>query len=205
MLIVIQFDQLPVWAPANNDTPGHPPIDLFIDHFLWGNDWTYGPPPREPYPPHDLPYLGWYIPNLNDNDTDSPSHNTGLIPDGGSFGAGGYKANSSYWFNANFAYAACDNQNPDPNYTCDFVATAFQYSDSTDQVVATQHFTLLPCQNNATCQLQLIQFNKLFTNLSAMSFYANVQGQIKSFYMDSLELDWSDNNCTAGLERVGSP
>ena len=38
-----------------------------------------------------------------------------------------------------------------------------------------------------------------------MSFYANVQGVIKSFYMDSLQLEWYDNNCTAGLERVGSP
>lgn len=128
-----------------------------------------------------------------------------MIPAGGSFGTGAYKGNSSFWFNANFAYAACDNQDTDPDNTCDFVATAFQYVNGNDQVVATQHFNIPPCQNNSTCQLQSIKFNKLFTQLSAMSFYANVQGQIKTFYMDSLQLDWYDNNCTAGLERAGSP
>jgi hypothetical protein len=197
-----------VWYPDNNETQDHPPLPQTVNHFIFGIDWTYGPPPNEPFAPHDQPFLGWYIPGLNDNKTDLAVHNTGSIPDGGAFGAGPRKANDAYWFNASSAYVACDNISPDPAHTCDFVATAFHYANNTegeyDQVIATQHFTIPACPFNDTCHLQAIKFNKLFGALSAMSFYANVQGQLKPFYIDTLQLEWFNNSCAAGLERISS-
>ncbi|RMZ81420.1 hypothetical protein DV738_g2335, partial [Chaetothyriales sp. CBS 135597] len=206
----ISFDYLPVPSFPDNATELHPPLELrsaFLNHFVWAIDWTYGPPPNEPYMPHDPPFLGWYIPELNGIGIDSPSHNTGSIPPGGSFGAGPRNDNSSFWFNADSGYAACDNVNSDPNHTCDFVATGYQFTGEGDEVVATQHFTIAPCPSNATasCSLEYIKFSSQFTKLSALSFYANVQGQLRPLYLDSLVLNWWDNNCTAGLERQGSP
>ncbi|RMD42277.1 hypothetical protein DV735_g2828, partial [Chaetothyriales sp. CBS 134920] len=204
------FDYLPVPSFPANETDLHPPLELrsaFLNHFVWAIDWTYGPPPNEPYIPHDPPFLGWYIPELNGAGIDSPSHNTGSVPPGASFGAGPRNENSSFWFNADSGYAACDNVNLDPNQTCDFVATGYQFTGEGDEAVATQHFTIPPCPTNATasCSLQYIQFSSQFTKLSALSFYANVQGQLRPLYLDSLVLNWWDNNCTAGLERQASP
>lgn len=141
---------------------------------------------------------------MNDNTTDSPVHNTGSVPDGASFGAGPRKSDSAYWFNATAGFAACNNIATDPNHTCDFVATGFQYTNGTDQVVVTQHTTIKPCANNVNCQLHFIPFGPEFVGLSAMSFYANVQGQLETFYLDSLQLGWYNNSCEAGLERVNS-
>lgn len=122
------------------------------------------------------------------------------------FGAGYRDADEHYWFNAYSAWVGCNNTSPDPTITCDFVATAYQYdyARARDIVVSTQHFTEEPCDLQSGCQLQEIQFEASFRNLSTMSFYAVVLGQPVTLYIDSLALDWYNNTCAAGLARASS-
>ncbi|KAK6387689.1 hypothetical protein LTS17_000958 [Exophiala oligosperma] len=196
---VITFDDLPFLSVFNNQTAGFPEIFNPYEHFFWGDGWTYVPPPTEPFPPHDGTRLAQFIPSLANQDTGSP--NAGLIPPS-SFGAGPRVSDSTYWFNAATAWVGCDTANA----TCDFVATAYQWDITTQNevVVATQHFNIPPCPGFVNCQLTEIRFNYLFYKMTTLSFYANVEGKISIFWLDSLALDWYDNSCEAGLKRISS-
>ncbi|KIW11181.1 hypothetical protein PV08_10481 [Exophiala spinifera] len=196
---IISFDDLPVLSVFNNNTAGFPEIFNPYEHFFWGDGWTYVPPPTEPFSPHDGTRLAQFIPSLANKDIGSPS--AGLIPPS-SFGAGPRAADSAYWFSAATAWVACDTA----NVTCDFVATAYQWDIATQSevVVATQHFNVPPCHGFVDCRLTEIRFNYLFYKMTTLSFYANVEGKISIFWLDSLSLDWYDNSCEAGLKRISS-
>ncbi|KAK5257876.1 hypothetical protein LTR40_009021 [Exophiala xenobiotica] len=199
----IGFDDLPVFSVANNDTADFPPVFNPYEHFYWGPGWSYVPPPNEPFPPQNGSRLAEFIPPLANNDTGSPD--AGLIPPS-SFGSGPRASDSTYWFSASSAWVACDNGATDWSQTCDFVATAYQWNNATQSevVVATQHFSIPPCPNFVDCHLTEINFNYLFYKMTTLSFYANVQGKISIFWLDSLALNWYDNTCQAGLERISS-
>jgi len=199
----VQFDNLPAYSTDNNDTADFPPIFNPFDHLFWGDGWTYVPPPIEPFPPQSGSQLAEFIPSPASNDTGSPD--AGLIPSS-SFGAGPRNYDSQYWFNATSVYVGCDNGATDPDIMCDFVATGYQWDPETreERVVVTQHFPQPPCPNFKNCTLRQIFFNDEFTALTTLSFYANVRGMIKIFFMDTIELGWYNNTCAAGLARSSS-
>lgn len=143
------------------------------------------------------------MPSLANNDTNSPDAST--VPDS-AFGAGPRAYNNNYWFNASSAWIGCDNGATDPSIVCDFVATAYQWDpvNSVEKVVATEHFPQPPCPGFKNCTLSQINFDSRFTMLSSLSFYANVQGQLKIFWVDTIELNWWNNTCTAGLARISA-
>ncbi|KAI1619864.1 hypothetical protein EDD37DRAFT_698293 [Exophiala viscosa] len=198
-----KFDDLPAYSPSDNDTAAFPPIFNPYEHFFWGNGWSYVPPPTEPYPPQAGSHLAEFVPSQANNDTGSPD--AGLIPPS-SFGAGPRAYDNAYWFTAYSAWVGCDNGDTNWTDTCDFVATAYQWNNDTQSeiVVATQHFPIPPCPNFQNCQLTEITFNYLFYKMSTLSFYANVKGQISIFWLDSLSMNWYNNTCEAGLERISS-
>lgn len=127
------------------------------------------------------------------------------MPDN-AFGAGPRAGNSDYWFNAESVYVGCDNGATDPSDTCDFVATGYQWDlvNLQENVVATEHFPQEPCSGFKDCNLNQIFFDSRFEMLSSLSFYANVQGQQKIFWIDTMELSWYNNTCEAGLARISS-
>ena len=90
--------------------------------------------------------------------------------------------------------------------TCDFVATAYQWDpvNYVEKVVATEHFPQPPCPDFKNCTLKQIIFDSRFTMLSSLSFYANVQGQLRIFWIDTIELNWWNNTCAAGLARISA-
>ena len=161
------------------------------------------PPPNEPYPPQNGTHLGEYVPSLATNSSASGSPDGEDVP-GGAIGAGPRNDDSAYWFNIASAYIGCDNGATDPSVTCDFVATGYKYdaATGTDKVVVAEHFPQPPCPNFVDCALRQIFFNEQFQGLSAVSFYAVVQGQQKIFFVDTLEMGWWNNTCAAGLERA---
>jgi hypothetical protein len=170
------------------------------DYMVWGDGWGYVPPPNDPFPPQSGPLLAQWDPSINNTVLGSP--NAGSIPPGS---IGAWRRNDKhYWFNANSAWVGCDNSATNLSLTCDFVATAYQWNNlsQTETVIATQHFHIPPCPDFVKCQLTKIQFNFQFFELSTIQFYANVQGRISKFWMDSIEMDWYDNSCDAGLARV---
>lgn len=199
----MKFDDLPEYSPSDNNTADFPPIFNPYDHFFWGNGWAYGPPPNEPFPPQSGDHVAEFVPSAANNSTNSPDAST--VPEN-AFGAGPRAYNNNYWFNAESLFAGCDNGATDPYVTCDFVATAYQWDSVNykESVVATEHFTLPPCPDFKKCSLIQIFFDDRFTQMSSMSMYANVQGQLKIFWIDTMELSWWNNTCVAGLARISS-
>ncbi|KIW89012.1 uncharacterized protein Z519_10497 [Cladophialophora bantiana CBS 173.52] len=199
----IGFDDLPVFSTTDNDTADFPPIFNPYDHFFWGDGWAYVPPPTEPFPPQSGNRLAQFVPSLDN--TVSGSTSAGAIPPS-SFGAGPRNYDNNYWFSASSAYVGCDNGSRNLSKICDFVATAYQWDNvtETEVVVATQHFRIPPCPDFNKCQLTQIDFNYLFYKMSTLSFYANVQGQVSQFWIDSIDMNWYNNTCTAGLARIQS-
>lgn len=161
------------------------------------------PPPNDPFPPQSGNRLAQFVPYLNN--TLNGSADAGSIPDS-SFGAGPRNYDNRYWFTAYSAWVGCDNGATNLSQTCDFVATAYQWDNltQTELVVATQHFQIPPCPGFVDCQLTKITFSYLFYKLSTLSFYANVQGNISQFWLDSLNMNWYNNTCEAGLARIQS-
>ncbi|KIY02573.1 uncharacterized protein Z520_01038 [Fonsecaea multimorphosa CBS 102226] len=199
----IGFDDLPVYSTTDNNTADFPPIFNPYEHFFWGDGWAYVPPPNEPFPPQSGNRLAQFIPSLNN--TVDGSTDAGTIPPS-SFGAGPRNYDDNYWFSASSAYVGCDNGSRNLSSICDFVATAYQWDNVTQSevVVATQHFRIPPCPDFIKCQLTEIDFNYLFYKMSTLSFYANVQGQLSQFWIDSIDLNWYNNTCAAGLAREQS-
>jgi hypothetical protein len=133
------------------------------------------------------------------------SPGTGVVPAKG-FGSGPRNFDSAYWFNMTSSWAQCDFSTAAPNFqTCDFFATAYQYDSTLDQdkVFDTDHWLLNRC-NEHTCDLDQIIYKDSFKGMSAVSFYGVINGQIVDFYIDSIELQWYNNTCEAGLERSSS-
>jgi hypothetical protein len=170
-------------------------------HFCWGDGWSYVPPPSDPYPPQSGKMLGQFEPDVNGTQSQSPMN----IPPS-SFGDGSRRADNNYWFSATTAWVGCDNGSNNLSDTCDFVATSYQWDEytQTEVVAATQHFKIPPCPNLVQCQLSMITFNYLFYKMTALSFYANVQGQISGFWIDSIGMDWYNNTCAAGQARISN-
>lgn len=202
-LSYFQFENLPVFSTNNNDTTDFPPIFNPYNHFYWGAGWSFVPPPQDPFPPHSGSRLGQFVQSPKFNHTGSP--NAGLI-EPSAFGCGPRNYNDNYWFNARSAWVGCDNNATSAYTTCDFVATGYQWDNTTrtEKVAVTQHFTIPPCPDFKDCHLRPISFNYQFYRLSRLSFYANVKGQIKSFWVDDISLSWFNNSCEAGLARIGS-
>ncbi|KIV96799.1 hypothetical protein PV10_00616 [Exophiala mesophila] len=198
----IEFDDLAVFSTFNNDTTDLPPINNvgWYHHFQWGNGWSVVPPPREPFPAHSGSRLAQY--------NESRISSTFGLPRGqyvppNAFGAAVRESNSAYWFNARTAWVGCDNIAQNASTTCDFVAEGWKWDQDTanQRLAVTQHFRLPPCPDFASCQLRPINFDYQFYRLATLSFYANVQGQRKTLYLDSLDLSWYNNTCEAGLAR----
>lgn len=196
-----QFDDLPA-AGIPSNAPEGPPIFSPADHFYWGDSWTYGPPPAEPYRPQSGDHLGHSVGD-GKNKVTGPS-GPGEVPAKG-FGAGPRNANQFYWFNPRSAYVQCDFSDAGAATQCDFTATAYRYNAQLkeDRVVATQHWPQTRCTTDE-CDLNEIVFDEPFSNLSAVSFYGVIQGAIVDFYMDSISLDWYDDSCAAGQARASS-
>lgn len=204
-LLTGQFDSLPAFSPSDNATADFPPIFNPYDHLDWSNGWSYGPPPTEPYPPQNGTHLAEYVPSLATNSSESGSPDAGDVPDG-AIGAGHHNNDDAWWFNAYSAYIGCDNGATDPSITCDFVATGYKYDATTNQdvVVVTEHYPQPPCPNFVNCELNQIYFSKQYQGLSALSFYATVQGKQKIFFVDTMAMGWWNNTCAAGLKRISS-
>ncbi|EXJ59637.1 hypothetical protein A1O7_03783 [Cladophialophora yegresii CBS 114405] len=195
----IGFDDL---IPNTSDDSflGTPMIQNPYNFLNWGDGWGYVPPPSDPFPPRSGDRLAQWDPTLNNTVLGSP--NAGSIPPGS---IGAWSRNSKhYWFSADSAYVGCDNGSRNLSEVCDFVATSYRWNNATQSevVVATQHFHIPPCPDLVNCQLTMIEFNDLFYKMSTLQFYANVQGQLSKFWVDSINMNWYDNSCEAGLARI---
>ncbi|KAK2738844.1 hypothetical protein FQN55_000400 [Onygenales sp. PD_40] len=191
------FDDLPGLSAKNNDTASFPVIFNPHHHFYFSNGWSYGPPPTEPYRPLSKPHLGIYIPSSHPKDRGSPY--AGLQP-GGSFGAGPRAPNNVYWFDAYSAYFGCDS----PKKTCKVTVSAAKYSADIkkEKLFATRTFDVPPCAARKNCDLSAVDFGSAFRGISSIQFSAIVDDKPVMFFIGDIKMNWYNNTCAAGLERI---
>jgi hypothetical protein len=124
----------------------------------------------------------------------------------GMFGAGDNYANSAFWFNAESAWIGCEN--PGPGLTLLTVSGYRFISEAQGTgLKVRQNFYQPPCAAQKNCPLLPLDFGPNFTNLSALQIEATLHGSSVpvTWYMDDLQLTWSNNSCEAIQERDNLP
>ncbi|OJD15629.1 hypothetical protein AJ78_04121 [Emergomyces pasteurianus Ep9510] len=197
----MDFDDLPRYSLSNNNTASFPPIFNPYNHLFFSDGWSYGPPPTEPYPPASNPHIGIYVPDKNKDNRGSPY--AGLLS-GGEFGAGPRSSLNTFWFDAYSAYFGCDNGSA--NTTCAVTVSAVRYSTKTnaEEAAETRKFTLPPCPGYKNCTLSPLDFGDSFRGISGLQFSASVQDKPVILFVDDIKMNWYNNTCAAGLERLRS-
>ena len=114
----------------------------------------------------------------------------------GEFGAGPRATQSAYWIDAFSVYLGC--KNPGPS---DCVISLNGYVAGRSTRTAFQTVTQPPCPGLVNCKLALVEFNADFRDLSGVQIIAAVDRRPVTWYMDELELGWSNNTCEATTER----
>ncbi|PGH02916.1 hypothetical protein GX51_04372 [Blastomyces parvus] len=195
----MDFDNLPRFSPSDNNTASFPPIFNPYSHLFFSDGWSYGPPPTEPYPPTSNPHVGIYIPAKSEENDGSPY--AGLLAPG-EFGAGPRKSLDFFWFDVYSANFGCDNGSA--NTSCAVTVSAVRYSTQTktEEAAGSRRFTIPPCPGYRNCRLFPLDFGDNFRGISGLKFSASVQDKPAIFFVDDIKMNWYNNTCAAGLERL---
>ncbi|KAK5684171.1 hypothetical protein LTS10_004035 [Elasticomyces elasticus] len=191
----MDFDNLPNFQPNSKratDITQAPPVPNPYHHLTFSDGYVYAPQPSEPYLPSSEPHLAVFL--ANGTGVTARSMQPGEIGDGP------YESNSAFWFAAFSAMMGCDNTGPDP---CTIVFTGYTYSAAANDEIATytQNATLAPCPALNNCPLQPVSFPTSFRSLSGVRMQAFVGNEERMFFLDDMELGWSNNTCQAGMTR----
>ena len=155
------------------------------------------PPPSDPFPPHSPPQLAIYRANAGLNVDDTPD---GDLESVGEFGAGPRGLESAYWIDAYSVWLGCASEGQSD---CIVTINGYQISHSSRAVFQTVN--LPPCPGLVNCTLTYVEFAKDFRNLVGIQILAAADGIFTVYYMDDLELAWSNNTCAAQTERARVP
>ncbi|KAJ8611629.1 hypothetical protein MRB53_037853 [Persea americana] len=204
----LDFDDLPMYTTNKTiDITEAAPIFNGYHHLAWSNGYVYAPPPKDPFSPHSAPHLAVFLGNASGNSSDlTPSAMapvSGMIGPG-EFGDGSSSAVSAFWFDAYSAWLGCDNPGPE---SCTYVITAFVWDEEgrREKQIDQQTATTSACPGFQNCQLQEVQFPQSFVNLTGLQIQAYKGADQVMFFMDDVQLAWSNNTCAAGLRRAQSP
>lgn len=154
------------------------------------------PPPTDPFPPISPPQLAIYRADNTTNVDGSPDAGGESI---GEFGAGPRSSESAYRIDAFSAYLGCANAGPED---CIIMINGYEPTHSTRTVFQT--VTQSPCPGLKNCKLAHVQFDAGFRNLSGIQILAAVNRRPVTWYMDDLQLGWSNNTCAAATERASA-
>lgn len=118
----------------------------------------------------------------------------------GGVGSGPRANYSAYWFDAYSAWLGCANGGADH---C--TITIKGYTNGNNNNATVSHIvTQPPCPGLENCSLALVSFDEGFRSLTTLQIIATVDEQAVNWYMDDLELSWSNNSCAAQLVRSSS-
>ena len=120
------------------------------------------------------------------------------------FGAGPNFDDSAYWIDVFQAKVGCANMK---SGLCTIRANGFMYDEASKQSVlrVRQSFVQPPCQTDTGCSLKQLHFGGHFANLTALQIIASIEDSPDpvSWYIDDLEVSWSDKSCAATKKRNG--
>ena len=117
----------------------------------------------------------------------------------GEIGAGPRAESNAYWIDAYSAWLRCANGGPD-----DCTITLNGYTQAGSSPTVTEHVTQPPCPGLKNCSLALVLFNGRFRGLTGLQIEATVGAEVVDYYLDDLQLGWSNNTCAAQLLRSSS-
>lgn len=159
--------------------------------------------PNDPYLPSSPPHLGIFV---VDGDANVHSDNfTGNDPAGddlnGMFGAGEYFQEQVWWFDVFSANLGCNTGSEE----CTIQVNGFRYDAKNDSatIQVSQTFHIPPCPALKNCILTPVDFGNDFHDLTGVQIIATVPSSPDpiTWYIDDLELNWSNNTCAAAEER----
>jgi len=193
-MFTVNFDDLPFFSTVSDDADV-PPIFNPYRKLYWEGHFGYVPPPTDPFPPHSPPQLAVYrASNVDvDGSSDAGLELTGEV------GAGPRADNNAYWIDAYSAWLGCANSGPD-----DCNITINGYANAGSVAAVTQTITQPPCLGLKDCSLALVAFNAGFRGLDGLQIVASVDSKAVDYYMDDLQLGWSNNSCAAQQLRSSS-
>ena len=193
-MFTVNFDDLPFFSTVSDDADV-PPIFNPYRKLYWEGHFGYIPPPTDPFPPHSPPQLAVYrASNVDvDGSSDAGLELTGEV------GAGPRADNNAYWIDAYSAWLGCANSGPD-----DCNITINGYANAGSVAAVTQTITQPPCLGLKDCSLALVAFNAGFRGLDGLQIVASVDSKAVDYYMDDLQLGWSNNSCAAQQLRSSS-
>jgi hypothetical protein len=170
-------------------------------HLFYANGYANVPDMWEPYPSISQPNVAMFLPLLKGLLPNRPFAGT-LLP--GEIGAGPRASVSAYWFNAYSGYFGCGLNGVTP---CILRISGYRYDTVLKQevLVVEQNATIPACWLYIGCRLKQIVFNDQFRGLSGIQFNAYTAGLgIPEIHMiDDLQMEWYNNSCSAGIQRIG--
>jgi len=79
--------------------------------------------------------------------------------------------------------------------------TGYANGENNDTIVMGQTVTQPPCPGLKDCSLALVSLDESFRSLKTLQIVATINEKAVGWYMDDLELKWSNNTCAAQLMR----
>ncbi|KAK4497927.1 hypothetical protein PRZ48_010582 [Zasmidium cellare] len=207
----MDFDDLPRFEPNKrqswNQTNGtdlgqYPPVTFVgrpYHHLYFSDGYVYAPAPAEPYTPVSSPNVAAFANPMRTGWNRNSTGKDNVEP--GEFGGAFNDDSPAFWFDANTAYLGCDNPGPDD---CTIEATAYAWNPQADDEtpIAAQNYTIPACSQN--CEMVEVAFPTTFRSLSGIQFRAIVDNEPRTFYVDDLNMRWSNSSCDAGMTRQKS-
>lgn len=151
------------------------------------------PPPEDPYAPISPPQLAVY----NYHNDSQTSIDAGLELHG-EIGAGPRVSENAYWIDAYSTWIGCANGGPS-QCTIDFIGY-----DQFGASIAQQSLQQPACPGLINCKLAQVKLTNQFRDLAGLQILAYVNETPITFYMDDLQLGWSNNTCAAQYERASA-
>ncbi|KAI9796282.1 MAG: hypothetical protein M1835_004405 [Candelina submexicana] len=201
----LDFEDLPDYS-AKNESTDYPPIFSPYHHLFFSDGFGYAPPPSDPYIPVSPPHLAIFVPSpaavqdVANGPPDAP--NAGY----GSISAGPRASDSAYWFDVLGGYWGCQDAGPE-NCTLHFHVFQWYIHDNErmEEEMSSISRTIPACVDQ---NCPLVYFGEgnssLMRNLTTLRVSAEVGGVPKNFFVDNLQLRWSNSTCEAGRERQSS-
>ena len=193
-IFTVDFDELPSFSAGPSDVD-IPPIFNPYRKLYWEGHFGYVPPPTDPFPPHSPPQLAVYRASGYDVNA---SRDAGLELKG-EIGAGPRADTNAYWIDVYSAWLGCADGGPD-----ECTITLNGYIDGESNANISQNVTQPPCPGLKNCLLTQVLFNGGFRGLTGLQIIATVGGDDVDYYLDDLQLGWSNNSCAAQLLRSSS-
>ncbi|KAF2735383.1 hypothetical protein EJ04DRAFT_400064, partial [Polyplosphaeria fusca] len=170
-------------------------------HLFYANGFVYLPDKWEPFPAISQPNVAMYLPIRAALLPSKPFAGSMLA---GEIGAGPRASVDAYWFHAYAGYFGCALNGITP---CTLYISGYRYDPllRKEVVVAQQNATIPACYLYIGCKMTRVDFGEKFRGLSGIQFnaYTYNLGIPQSYMMDSLEMEWANSSCAAGILRIG--